>query len=144
MPLPLIGVISSILNPIRGIIDDVTTTDEERLEKKAILLKIETELTGKVLEYETALATEQAKTIRAEAGSQSWIARNWRPITMLTFVYIIAHNHIIAPIFGVVSLEIVPDMWSLIKIGLGGYIVGRSAEKIVPASLNAMRKKEEV
>lgn len=143
MGVPILGAIAGILNPIRGIIDDISTTDEERLEKKAILLQIEAELTSKVLDYETALATEQAKTIRAEAGSQSWIARNWRPITMLVFVYIIAHNYIIAPIAGLNALEIVPDMWSLLKIGLGGYVVGRSAEKIVPASLGAMRQREE-
>jgi len=28
-------------------------------------------------------------------------------------------------------LEIPPDMWALLKIGLGGYVVGRSVEKTV-------------
>ena len=28
-----------------------------------------------------------------------------------------------------VMLDIPPDMWDLLKIGLGGYVVGRSAEK---------------
>ena len=30
-------------------------------------------------------------------------------------------------------LEIPPDMWGLLKLGLSGYIVGRSGEKMVTA-----------
>ena len=29
-----------------------------------------------------------------------------------------------------VVMTIPPDMWALLKIGLGGYVVGRSGEKI--------------
>ncbi|MCS7280543.1 MAG: hypothetical protein NZ583_02795 [Desulfobacterota bacterium] len=36
-----------------------------------------------------------------------------------------------APLFRLPSLEIPPDMWTLLEIGIGGYVVGRSAEKIV-------------
>ena len=56
---------------------------------------------------------------------------------MLIFVAIIANNYIIAPyiqvLFGkqfTVFLPIPPDMWGLLKLGIGGYILGRSAEKI--------------
>lgn len=67
----------------------------------------------------------------SEADGHNWLKRNWRPITMLVFVYIIAHNYIFAPVFGIQSLPIPPDMWRLLEIGIGGYVVGRSAEKIV-------------
>ena len=40
--------------------------------------------------------------------------------------------------------EAVMQMFALVKIGLGGYVVGRSAEKIVPGVLTAFKKKEEV
>ena len=82
--------------------------------------------------------SEAASIIRAEAQSGSWIATNWRPLTMLVFVFIIANNYIIAPYLGLfggasVTLDIPPDMWDPIKIGLGGYVVGRSAEKGIKA-----------
>jgi hypothetical protein len=35
-----------------------------------------------------------------------------------------------------VSLPTPPDLWALIKLGLGGYVVGRSAEKCVTAWKN--------
>ena len=139
----LSGPIKDVFGSVGSIVDNLHTSTEEKLAAKAKLLEIEAGLTTHVLEYESTLAKEQAANIRAEATSQSWLARNWRPITMLVFVYIIAHNHIIAPIIGLPSLEIVPDMWSLIKIGLGGYVIGRSAEKIVPATMGAMRQREE-
>ena len=31
-------------------------------------------------------------------------------------------------------------MWELLKIGMGGYIIGRSAEKIVPELAKVMKK----
>ena len=55
---------------------------------------------------------------------------------MLTFVGIIANNYILFPyitLFGgtATTLEIPPDMWALLKIGVGGYVMGRSGEKMV-------------
>lgn len=78
----------------------------------------------------------KSKVIVAEASSEHWIVSAWRPITMLIFVFIIANNYIIVPyatvVFGIKipTLEIVPDMWNLLTMGIGGYIVGRSGEKI--------------
>lgn len=70
----------------------------------------------------------------AEAKSEHWIVAAWRPITMLSFTTIIVNNYILAPyielFFSVnVVLELPPYLWDLLKIGLGGYVVGRSSEK---------------
>ena len=77
----------------------------------------------------------QASVVIAEMNSGAWLAQNWRPITMLTFVAIIANNYILYPYLALFwskapVLQIPPDMWGLLKIGLGGYVVGRSGEKI--------------
>jgi len=74
--------------------------------------------------------------IVAEAKSEHTITATWRPITMLTFVFIIANNYILAPYINLfahvdVTLALPPQMWDLLKIGLGGYVVGRSVEKTV-------------
>lgn len=78
----------------------------------------------------------QANVIMSEAKSDSWLAANWRPLAMVTFILIIANNHLIAPYmhaYGFISVSVpIPGrMWSLLELGLGGYVVGRSAEKIV-------------
>lgn len=87
------------------------------------------------LDYQTAVANAQAGNIQAEAKSESWLASNWRPILMLSFTAIVVVNYLVIPIaqwFGVTKppLDLPPDMWALLKIGVGGYIVGRSGEKI--------------
>jgi hypothetical protein len=48
---------------------------------------------------------------------------------MLLFGVIIANNYLIVPIFRTPAADIPPDMWDLLKLGLGGYVVGRTVEK---------------
>lgn len=94
---------------------------------------------------QTAVLSADAEALQAQAGivadeakGESWLQRNWRPMTMTVFVFIVANNYIIAPYLQAmfswsVSLQTPPDLWALIKLGLGGYVVGRSAEKCVAA-----------
>jgi len=53
---------------------------------------------------------------------------------MLTCIAIVANNFLLAPYLGAifkwkVVLEMPPDLWQLLNIGVGGYVVGRSVEK---------------
>ena len=100
--------------------------------------KLQAELKSEFMKYESQFVSYQRDIIVAEAKSESYLARNWRPITMLSFVGIIVNNFMFAPyfkMFGVpyVIMEIPPDMWDLLKLGISGYIVGRSAEKGIKA-----------
>ena len=74
----------------------------------------------------------QGDIIVAEAQSESWIARSWRPITMLTFVGLVVARWFGLTIEGIDN-EMELALMELIKIGLGGYVVGRSAEKVAKA-----------
>jgi len=144
MGFPFIG---DLISGVGGIIDKLHTSDEERLKAKGKLVELQIRMNTAALDYETTLVKQQASIIRSETKGTG-LKAIWRPITMLVFVYIIAHNYVIAPIFGMFIampiLDIPPDMWTLLKIGLGGYVVGRSAEKIIPATMEAMKKKENV
>ena len=98
---------------------------------KAKLMLMEMKQNGELSKLQAS-----AGIVTAEANSDHWLAANWRPITMLTFVFIIANNYILYPYLALFfeeapKLEIPPDMWALLKIGLGGYVVGRSVEKAV-------------
>ena len=83
------------------------------------------ELESKVLEIESKVKQAQAGVIIAEAQGDSWLQRSWRPITMLIFVAIILVNQ-----FGIFPIALSPEIWGVLKIGIGGYVVGRSAEKV--------------
>lgn len=84
---------------------------------------------------ELAFLETKGKVIEAEASSEHFLTATWRPITMLTFTFIVANNYIIAPYFSALfgidipTLTLTEDMWDLLTVGLGGYVVGRSAEK---------------
>lgn len=141
MGIPLLGLLGKVLKPAFGFIDDITTTDEERLAFKVALTQIEADLKQVGYDYDKELASARASVIIAEANSQSWIARNWRPIIMLMFGTLIVM--IATGTMDVDALSRVPDrLWQLMQIGIGGYIVGRSAEKIVPQVFNNKRKVE--
>ena len=121
--------IASIFKPAADLVDNLTTTDEERLMLNNELAKIQNNLVSKQLDLEAQLIDAKSKIIVAEANSQSWIARNWRPITMFGFLLIVLCDS-----FGIATLDTtrVESVYSLLQIGIGGYIIGRSAEKIIP------------
>ena len=100
--------------------------------------KLKASIQTAVLSADAQALQEQAGIVTAEAKGDSWLQRNWRPLTMMVFVSIVVNNYIVAPYAQAifersVSLPTPPDLWALIKIGLGGYVVGRSAEKCVAA-----------
>lgn len=127
--------LSNIVNPVTKVIDELHTSDEEKLKLKHDMLSAQNELSSQVLKYESELMQAKSSIIVAEAKSQSWLARNWRPITMLTFLALI-----VADIFGLTQFRLSEQAWELLKIGIGGYVVGRSAEKIMPNVMKAMGK----
>ena len=118
--------LSGIVKPITNLIDNLTTTDEERGKLQNELTKIENEFLGKALEYESKLLDAQSRVVEAEAKGQSWLQRNWRPITMLTFLVLVVFD-----CFGFLKFRLSNEAWLLLQIGLGGYVVGRTGEKIV-------------
>ena len=118
--------LGSVIKPITDLIDNLTTTDEEKISLKNELVKIQNNMAEKVLEYQGKLLDSQTRLIEAEAKGQSWLQRNWRPITMITFLFLVCMDS-----FGVLAFRLSNQAWLLLQIGLGGYVVGRSGEKIV-------------
>ncbi|MDP3580464.1 MAG: 3TM-type holin [Ignavibacteria bacterium] len=118
--------LSGIVKPITDLIDSLTTTEKEKKELSNELVRIENQFLGKALEYESKLLDSQTRIVEAEAKGQSWLQRNWRPITMLTFLILVVCDS-----FGFLKFRLSNEAWILLQIGLGGYVVGRTGEKIV-------------
>lgn len=129
--------ISGLIKPVSDLVDNLHTSDEERLEAKGVLLQLQTGLMAQTLDYEKQIAESQASIIVAEAQANSWLTRTWRPITMLTFVALVVWSQF-------TGMEIPADLWFVIKIGLGGYLGGRSVEKSVEGVVKVMKSKEQV
>ncbi len=133
----ILQLIGSIFKPAMDAIDNVHTSTEEKLSKKAELLAIQISFLEQGLQYEQAQLKAKAEIIMSEARSDSWIARNWRPITMLTFLALVVLDQT-----GQLAFRLADEAWLLLQIGLGGYVVGRSAEKVGVPLLRALKDKE--
>lgn len=121
-PLALLDIGSKIL-------DKIFPDPTQKAEAQAKLLALQQ--AGELKELDAAM-----QIITAEARSEHWLVSAWRPITMLTFVFIIANNYILYPYLSLFweaapALEIPADMWDLLKLGLGGYVMGRTGEKMM-------------
>ena len=126
--LQLLGAASPLLSALFKTVDKVVDSKEE---KEKIKAKIQEQaLAGEMKELSTA-----ANIILAESKSESWIARSWRPLLMMIAILIIANNYLFVPYanaffnFGIV-LELPDALWTLLTIGVGGYTLGRSSEKV--------------
>jgi len=131
----ILDTIGKIISPVTNLIDGLTTSEEEKLSLKNELKRIELNTYEVLMKYETKLIEAQSSIVRAEARGESWLQRNWRPMLMVTFMSIIANNYILAPYLQAifnwsVVLDLPTHIWTAITVGMGGYIVGRSGEKI--------------
>ena len=117
LALPLVGKL------IERIFPDKEAADKAKLEFLTLAQA------GEIKELDAMM-----NVVVAEAKSEHKITSMWRPITMLVFVAIIANNYLLYPYLSLFwtsapVLELPPDLWDLLKIGLGGYVVGRSVEQ---------------
>ncbi len=95
--------------------------------------RVRAELQSALMANAAELERTAAAVVMSEANGESWLQRNWRPLLMLLFGVIVANNFLVVPLFGSPKADIPPDMWDLLKLGIGGYVLGRSAEKGVKA-----------
>ena len=112
---------------------------KSRFPDPAEAAKAEAEMTAQLWQNAHQLNAAAADIIKAEASSGNSLASSWRPITMLVFVGLIT-----ARWFGWAAPELSEaeylKLWSIVEFGLGGYVVGRSAEKIAPTIADAIRR----
>ena len=101
--------------------------------------KAEAEAMRQLLAHQGEIEAAAAKIIQTEAASTHWLAANWRPLTMITFTALIVARWMgwVAPNLSEADYL---KLWSIIEFGLGGYVVGRSVEKVAPAIATAMKR----
>ena len=122
----IVELIASVFKPAAELIDELHTSEEERLTAKGHLLDVQAAAMQRVFDYERSTLEAQSKIVNSEAQSEHWITATWRPITMLTFLTLAVGDSM-----GLLHAPLRDEAWTLLQIGLGGYVVGRSGEKLV-------------
>ena len=86
----------------------------------------------KLIDTYLEIAKIQSSVLNTEM-SGNWLQRSWRPILMLMVILIILNNYMLLPYFPdtVQAMELPDDLWDILKLGVGGFVAGRSVEKAV-------------
>jgi hypothetical protein len=111
-----------VIKEVGKVIDNLFTSEEERINAKNEVFKV-------LQEQQLELQKLQTEIIVTEANG-NWLQRSWRPILMLCFGFIVMYVKFIAPLFNLPIPPLENEFWNLLQLGIGGYVVGRSAEKI--------------
>src|SRR3989337_1904848 len=133
-----------VVDSIGTAIDKIDKSDEKlelQLKYKELLINIE----GACIDYESKLLEGKTKIIESEAKGESWLQRNWRPMLMCICMFIVFNNYVLVPYFNLPVTTLDDHIWTLMDLGVGGYVAGRSLEKISenlgPVLYNVKRKK---
>jgi hypothetical protein len=125
-----------IAGPLIGkVVDLVKGYQDRKMSEAALKAEVEKAIMSTFAE----VAKTQGSVIEAEARGEGWLQRNWRPLVAICFAFIVVFYGLITPIavgwFGAAPIRVGDQLlgWIMdaVVICLGGYIGGRSLEKIV-------------
>ena len=120
---PIMKGLQALISPAKELISEFIVDKDKRVEAEA-------RLTALILEAGSRELEAASNIIIAEAKGGSWLQRMWRPMTMMIFVGLVA-AHWLGFTPPNLPHQQVMALLDIIKIGLGGYVLGRSAEKAV-------------
>ena len=113
-----------LVNSVGGVIDDLVTTDDERMAAKAKLKKI-------VLEHEAKMEQNITDRWAADMNSDSWLSKNVRPLVLIFLI--VCTMLLIFIDAGAVQFTVEEKWTDLLQLVLitviGAYFGGRSVEK---------------
>ncbi len=102
--------------------------------------KAQAELNNALMANAAKIEEAAASIIADEAKSEHWLASSWRPLVMLIFTALIVARWLGYSAPGISEAEVL-KLWDIVQLGLGGYVIGRSAEKIVPQIAEMVAKR---
>ncbi len=122
-------------------------TIEKSVPDKDLQEKLKAQLQTQLLQSNTAELQAAAKIVEAEAKA-GWFSASWRPLLMYVLIFILVWNYVLGPVIlfffkASITITLPGDVWTLLQIGLGGYVVGRSAESVARTMANKPANKEQ-
>ena len=125
----MIGALIPAISGLLGKAIDKAIPDKDEAER------IKAQVMLQAMQQDQQELQSAAQIITAEATGESWLQRCWRPILMLWFAALVgAHWLGFTP--DNLPESVVNNLLDIVQVGIGGYVVGRSAEKSVKAWKN--------
>ena len=127
------GLLSALFPKLFDVVD-------QAVEDKDLANQIKADLQKQLYANQASLTEALSGIVKAELNGR-WYQRIWRPLLMLNFMFLIN-----AYWFGWTPPNLsearIEDLFDLVKIGVGGYIGGRSAEKVAGLVTPALSKRK--
>ena len=118
------GGASKLVESVGGVLDNVITTDEEKLEAKRKLKEV-------ILSHEAELQKNVTDRWQADMNSDSWLSKNVRPLVLIFLV--VSTVLMIFIDAGTIQFTVEEKWTDLLQLVLitviGAYFGGRSLEK---------------
>tara|TARA_R110002012_G_scaffold10129_2_gene46961 strand:+ start:1331 stop:1723 length:393 start_codon:yes stop_codon:yes gene_type:complete len=116
---------SELVKEVGSVVDDLTTSDEERLLAKQKLEQM-------IFDFESKMQQEVTERWKADMQSDSWLSKNVRPLTLMFLV--VSTVLMIFIDAGAINFVVDSNWKDLLQVVLitviGAYFGGRSYEKI--------------
>ncbi len=127
----MLPILTALIGPVMSVISELVPDDDKKREIRSALME-------KMLDKDSDLVKAQASIITAEAQGEGFLQKAWRPITMLSFLILLFTYWLgFAPPYVVDNPDLVTELFSLLKIGIGGYIGSRGVEKVAKTVADA-------
>lgn len=138
----ILGFVSGTISPVTNLIDNISTTKEEKMTLKAEIMKIQNSITEKYIEMETKINDAKGKIMVAELQQQDKYTKRARPTIVYAGLAILFINHVLLPWWSYFSGNIPPsinlpsEFWLAWGGVCGVYAFSRGKEKIETMKMN--------
>lgn len=135
----MIPILSNVIDTIGGVVSNtVGKFIEDKDKANELSAQLTSQLTASVVQLMSKELDSQRDIIVAEAQGESWLQRNWRPIIMMALstmvcVYWMGWTH------QAMEQPVILKILDIVQVGLGGYIGGRTAEKLADKGVEIFR-----
>lgn len=120
----------SLLPVFQTLIDRLLPDKEKADQAQIAMQKVLNEAQARSDEAQAKQIEAQKDVIVAELSKNNW-ASNWRAYMMMVCITMVAFNWFLAPLLNaflgllgaqITTIPIPPELWTLVTVGLGGYI----------------------
>jgi hypothetical protein len=128
----MFAAIPAIIAAVSGILNRIIPDADKRME-------VEGEIQRALIANQAAIYDAMKEVMAADSASESVLTRNARPIVVMWCLVMITWV-VVSPMFGlqvatIAAIKAVPsDLWNLVMVGIGGYILAKSVTDAVKAA----------
>lgn len=137
-------VVTSIVAPILALVNGpIFSIIDKLIPDPTLKAKLKAQISSETIKAQSGFEQNQKEVILQEIARGSRLSKSWRPVLMYLIMVLLLVYGLVLPVIDLFVEkpvvfkprwhEIPNGLWNLLSLGIGGYIGGRSMEKIATA-----------